>query len=74
MATETPHPVELGAEMDYPQHERTYSLFLAIAKYGALHIVALLIAMAVGFFTSAGFFTAFVLFIILSAIGYVLLH
>jgi len=74
MATETPHPVELGAEMDYPEHEKTYSLFLTIAKYGALHVVALLIAMAVGFFTSAGFLTAFILFIILSAIGFYLLR
>lgn len=74
MATETPQPVELGAEMDYPEHEKTYALFLTIAKYGAMHIVALLIAMAVGFFTSAGFVMAFILFIILSAIGYFLLH
>ncbi len=65
---------ELGAEMDYPEHERTYHVFLVLARYGAMHIVALLIAMAVGFFTTAGFFTAFVLFVLLSALGYYLLR
>lgn len=74
MATDNPQPVQVGAEMDYPEHEKTYKLFLTIAKYGSLHIIALLIAMAVGFFTSAGFVTAFILFIILSVIGYFLLR
>lgn len=74
MATEQLHPVELGAEMDYPQHEKTYALFLAMTKYGILHIVALLIAMAVGFFTSAGFVSATVIFILISLIGIYILR
>lgn len=63
-------PVELGAEMDYPEHKQTYNLFLGLIKYGSLHTIALLIAMAFGFFTSAGFFSALILFILISAVGY----
>lgn len=71
MADHTPTgPVELGAEMDYPEHEHTYNLFLTLTKYGAMHVIALLIAMAFGFFTSAGFFSALILFILISALGY----
>jgi len=67
-------PVELGAPMDYPEHEKTYNFFIAAAKYGTLICVALLIAMAAGFFTSAGFFSAFLLFIILNVAGFFLLR
>ena len=67
-------PVEMGAPMDYPEHEKTYGLFIAGAKYGTLICVALLIAMAAGFFTSAGFFSAFLLFIILNVAGFFLLR
>jgi hypothetical protein len=67
-------PVEMGAEMDYAEHQKTYRLFLGLAKYGALHVAALLIAMAFGFFTSAGFFPSLVLFILISAIGIYLIR
>ena len=70
MAEHTPTgPVEMGAEMDYAEHEKTYSLFLTLAKYGSLVIGALLVAMAFGFFTSAGFFSATILFILICAVG-----
>ena len=70
MADHTPAgPVEWGADMDYAEHDRTYSGFLALAKYGSLVIAALLVAMAFGFFTSAGFFSATVLFVIICAVG-----
>jgi hypothetical protein len=67
-------PAEVGAEMDYPQHEKSYRLFVALAKYGTLHVLALLIAMAFGFFTSAGFFSSLILFILISAVGIYLLR
>jgi len=73
MAEQDNGPVETGAEMDYAEHEKTYDLFLAIAKYGTLACVVILIGMAVGFFTAAGFFTATILAIILFAVGYYLL-
>ena len=67
-------PVEVGAEMDYPQHAHTYHVFLALTKYGSLHVIALLIAMAFGFFTSAGFFSSLILFILISLVGIYLLR
>ena len=59
MADHTPTgPLEVGANMDYAEHERTYHRFLGLAKYGSLVCAALLIAMAFSFFTTAGFFSA----------------
>lgn len=70
MADHTPTgPVEMGAEMDYAEHEKTYSLFIALSKYVSLFCVALLIAMAFGFFTSAGFFSATLLLVLITAVG-----
>ena len=74
MAEHHSGPVEMGAPMDYPEHEKTYNFFIAAAKYGTLFCVALLIAMAAGFFTSAGFFSALLLFIILNVAGFILLR
>ena len=59
MADHTPTgPVELGAKMDYAEHDKTYNRFLTLAKYGSLVCGALLAAMAFVFFTTAGFFSA----------------
>jgi hypothetical protein len=75
MADHTPAgPLEMGAAMDYAEHERTYKGFIALAKYSALFCVATLIAMAFGFFTSAGFFSASVLFLLICAVGGYLLR
>jgi hypothetical protein len=62
-------PVELGAKMDYAEHEKSFKLFVGLTKYVTLATVALLIAMAFGFFTSAGFISATILFILLNAVG-----
>lgn len=67
-------PLETGAEMDYSEHEKTYARFLGLAKYGTLHCVAILIAMAFGFFTAAGFFSSLILFLLISAVGLYLLR
>lgn len=67
-------PVELGAEMDYREHEKTYNVFLGLAKYTTLATAALLIAMAFGFFTTAGFFSAAILFVLICALGAFLLR
>lgn len=70
MADHTPTgPVELGADMDYAEHDRTFHLFVSLAKYTALISAATLIAMAFGFFTTAGFFSSLILFAIVCAIG-----
>ena len=69
MADHTPTgPVELGAKMDYAEHDRTYSGFLMLAKYGSLFCGALLLAMAFGFF-AGGFFSATILFVLILAVG-----
>ena len=74
MADNTPTgPVEKGAEMDYAEHEKTYSLFLGLAKYGTIACVALLAAMAFGFFTTAGFISSVILYVIVFALGVYLL-
>lgn len=62
-------PVETGASMDYPAHEQTYDGFIAASKYGTAILVALMIAMAAGFFTTAGFLGGTLVFLILSVIG-----
>ncbi len=74
MAEHHEGPVETGAPMNYAEHEKTYSFFLNATKYGTMVCVTLLIAMAAGFFTSAGFFSALLLFIILNVLGYFILR
>jgi hypothetical protein len=69
MADHTPTgPVELGAKMDYAEHDRTYAGFLTLAKYGSLFCAAVLLAMAFGFFVG-GFFSGAILFILILAVG-----
>ena len=67
-------PIELGADMDYREHEQTYNLFVGVIKYSVLVTVALLIAMAFGFFTAAGFISATLLFILICIVGGYLLR
>lgn len=75
MADNSPSgPVETGAAMDYAEHERTYNGFLALAKYGTLFCVTLMIAMAFGFFVSAGFISAAILFVLIFVVGTFLLR
>ncbi len=62
-------PLEMGAEMDYPEHRRTYDRFLTITKYGTLMVVGLLVAMAFAFYTSAGFFSGVILWLLIVAVG-----
>ncbi len=65
-------PAETGAEMDYSEHEKTYALFVNGTKYGTIICVALMVAMAAGFFTSVGLFSGMILFFLLSAGGIIL--
>ncbi|MGV1917589.1 aa3-type cytochrome c oxidase subunit IV [uncultured Agrobacterium sp.] len=66
-------PVELGAKMEYSEHEKTYNGFLLASKYGTMLVCMLMIAMAVGFFTTGGFFGGLLVFLILSAAGFFIL-
>lgn len=67
-------PAETGAVMDYGEHERTYKLFLTIAKYTCLVVAATLIAMAFGFFTPAGLISSTILFLLICALGFWILR
>ena len=67
------HTVELGATMDYSEHTATYGIFVNLAKWGALVCIALMAAMAFGFFTSAGFISATILFFAILALAFFLL-
>lgn len=69
MAEHDTSPAELGAEMDYSEHEKTYSLFLTMTKWGVIACIALLASMAFGFFTPAGFISSLILFILIFAVG-----
>ena len=75
MADHTPAgPVELGADMDYAEHEQTYNMFLHLVKYGALVCAALLIVIAAHFFAGFGFFSSIILFVLVCAAGVALLR
>jgi len=63
---------EQGAPMDYPQHEQTYSMFLWLTKWGVLFNVALLAAMAIGFFMGAGFIGGVISFVVLMIVAKIL--
>ncbi|MEP3435357.1 MAG: aa3-type cytochrome c oxidase subunit IV [Hoeflea sp.] len=69
MAEQMNGPVETGAAMDYSEHDKTYAMFLAGAKYGTITLVALMIAMAIFFFTGAGGIVSFLSFFVLSIGG-----
>jgi hypothetical protein len=75
MADNTPAgPVELGAQMDYAEHDRTYHLFLTLAKFGSLVVGAILASLGFLFFAHGGVFAATVLFILICVVGYFLLR
>ncbi|HMQ57430.1 MAG TPA: aa3-type cytochrome c oxidase subunit IV [Rhizobiaceae bacterium] len=63
-------PVELGAEMDYAEHNRTFAMFIALTKWSIVFLVALLVAMAFGLVGPGGFFSSLVVFVIVCAAGY----
>jgi hypothetical protein len=65
-------PLEVGAAMDYSEHEKTFDVFVGLAKYGTLACVTLMIAMAFGFYVG-GLFSGTLLWIVLMIAGYFLL-
>ncbi|NLS05421.1 aa3-type cytochrome c oxidase subunit IV [Rhizobium sp. P32RR-XVIII] len=74
MAEEHTGPAEVGAPMDYKEHEATYNLFIAAAKFGSLAIIALLLGMTVGFFTGGGLLGGLLVFLIILIAGVFLLR
>lgn len=72
MADQTYEMNDEGAPMDYPQHEETYSMFILLTKWGILFNVALLIAMAIGFFMGGGFLGGVLSFVVLMILAKIL--
>ncbi len=68
----TTAPAELGAPMDYSEHEKTDAGFTGLVKWSTVTLVALMIAMAFGFF-AGGFFSATVLFILVCVAAWFIL-
>ena len=55
--------LELGAEMDYAEHRKTYAMFTEATKWGTIVVVAILVAMSAGFFTNIGVFGSLIIFL-----------
>ena len=51
--------------MDYPEHDRTYDLFIKLCLWTVAACVALLVAMAFGFYGGGGLIGGTLLFIVL---------
>lgn len=66
-------PAEIGAKMDYQEHEKTYGLFLSVTKWGTIAVADLMIAMAFGFFAGGGFFASLILFVLILVAAWYLL-
>jgi len=64
---------EAAAAMDYAEHERTFALFMALTKWGTIATVALLIAMAFGFFAGGGLFGGTLVFVALLVLSWFIL-
>lgn len=52
--------------MDYPEHEKTYEIFLKLSVWTTALCVILMIAMAFGFFGGGGLIGSTLLFIVLT--------
>lgn len=37
---------EKESAMNYPEHDKTYALFIALAKYGTISVIVILVFMA----------------------------
>lgn len=69
MAENTPTgPVEVGASMDYPEHERTFAGFVAVTKISILATVAILQALLLFGIAANGFWLG-VLLVLLTAVA-----
>ncbi|KQT86371.1 hypothetical protein ASG48_04895 [Aurantimonas sp. Leaf443] len=58
--------------MDYPEHEKTYSMFLVATKWGTIAVIAILLGMMVGLMAGGGFIGGFATFFVALAAAYFL--
>jgi hypothetical protein len=64
--------LELGAAMDYAEHEQTYRGFVTLVKWGTTALASLLIAMAFGFFVGGFISGTLVFFLVMIAAWFIL--
>ncbi len=64
MADQDTSSTEENSVMDYDEHERTFDMFMIGTKWLTIICVALLVAMAFGFFAGFGFFGGVLVFLI----------
>jgi hypothetical protein len=60
-------PAELGAPMDYEEHERTYEGFLALTKITALACVAILQSLTLFGLANNGFWLGVIMIVLMAA-------
>jgi hypothetical protein len=60
-------PVDVGAEMDYPEHERTYAGFLALTKVTILATIATLQALVLFGIATGGFWLGVLMILLMIA-------
>ena len=56
-------PVELGAEMDYPAHERSYDAFVTVTKLSIVGTLNVLLSLVLYAYGSGGFWLGTLLLI-----------
>lgn len=61
---------KVKSAMDYPEHEKTYKAFLSLSVWTIVVCVALLVAMAFGFFGGGGLIGGTLLFLVMVAAAY----
>lgn len=61
-------------EADFSEHAKTYNMFVNGAKYGTVLLIALMVAMAAGLIGPFGFIGSLIVFIVISALGFVILR
>ena len=65
-------PAELGAPMDYAEHERTYNGFVTLTKLSVLHAIDTLLALCLFAFGGAWGFWLGVLLLVLATVALVI--
>ncbi len=63
-------PAKAANAMDYPEHEKTYKVFLSLSIWTVVFCAALLISMAFGFFGGGGLIGGTLLFAVIMAACY----
>jgi hypothetical protein len=68
MSEDHAHPITFADKMDYSEHDRTYERFLLLVKFGSIWVAAIVVGMAVGLVSSAGFLAGIFAFLLFGAV------